>query len=211
MFNARAFAVARLAESLYADYLGYDALLKLGRDPRARAHAPEREPGQNVPVGRILRPDGSEAIVYHYLHFLTAATQPGVELEHARAWLGGALITLGDALKRNGYFDHDPSLEMVKHLRNAVAHGNRFDIRDSEGLDQYPAYTVWTPESGGRLRREITADLHGKPFMFEFMEHYEIPSLIQRVGSHLSPLAGDLPDGKDAQSLMIYGGRAMGF
>jgi len=142
VFNARAFAVARLAESLWADYLGYDALLKLGRDPRAVAHVPEVERGQKVPVGRIERAaDNRALILYDYRVHLTQATEPGVEDEHARVWLGGALMTLGDALKRNGYFDHHPALEMIKHMRNAVGHGNRFDIRDPAGLQKYPAYT----------------------------------------------------------------------
>ena len=93
------------------------------------------------------------------------ATQPGVELEHARVWLGGALITLGDALKLNGYFDHHPTLEMVKHLRNAVGHGNRFDIRNPSALQTHPAYVVL-----GSVRRQIEPRLHRTPFMFEFME-----------------------------------------
>lgn len=174
MFNARAFAVARLAECLYADYIGYDALLKLGRDPRAVAHIPAKELGQNVPIGRLTRAeDGHEMIVYHYRHYLAEATKPGVDADHARVFLGGALMTLGDALKHNGYFDHHPELEMIKHMRNAVGHGNKFDIRNPEALTRYPAHTHRdTPD--GTLRLELTEALHGTPFMFDFMEEYEV-------------------------------------
>jgi hypothetical protein len=38
----------------------------------------------------------------------------------------GALLTLGDALQVHRYFDHSPELELIYHLRNGVAHGNRF-------------------------------------------------------------------------------------
>ena len=40
----------------------------------------------------------------------------------------GAMLTLGDELSVHGYFDRAPILELVYHLRNGVAHGNRFNI-----------------------------------------------------------------------------------
>jgi hypothetical protein len=204
VFDPAAFAVARLAERLFSDYLGYDALLKLGRDPRAVAHVPAREPGQNVPIGRIFTEHGREAIAYHYELHLKGATAPGAEAEHARVWIGGALLTLGDAMARNDYFDRRPLFEFVRHARNAVGHGNRFDIRNPQALETYPAYTErGSGEGFPPVRFEITPDLNGQPFLFDFMPDYEVLSLIQRIGIDLSNLGGDLPDGVDASTLTV--------
>ena len=50
--------------------------------------------------------------------------------ELPRVWLAGSLLALGDRLERNAYFDHAPELELVYHLRNGIAHGNRFEIHN---------------------------------------------------------------------------------
>jgi hypothetical protein len=47
----------------------------------------------------------------------------------------GALLTLGDELSAYGYFDRAPALELLYHLRNAVAHGNRLNITKEGKID----------------------------------------------------------------------------
>ena len=51
------------------------------------------------------------------------------------------MLAVGDALKRHKYFDHAPELELVYHLRNGIAHGNRFTFttHGRERLAKYPA------------------------------------------------------------------------
>jgi len=39
-----------------------------------------------------------------------------------------ALLHVGDAFSGVEYFDRSPELEFLRHTRNAVAHGNRFNI-----------------------------------------------------------------------------------
>src|SRR5690348_2437283 len=60
--------------------------------------------------------------------------------EFPRIWLIGSILAVGDALKDNDYFDHAPELELVRHLRNGVAHGNRFNITNIDRLAKYPAH-----------------------------------------------------------------------
>ncbi|OXC78252.1 hypothetical protein BSU04_12785 [Caballeronia sordidicola] len=62
----------------------------------------------------------------HYLDLLAKIT--GLQRQFLRTWAMGALTTLRDELQPGHYFDHAPILEMVFHLRNGNAHGNRFHI-----------------------------------------------------------------------------------
>lgn len=44
-----------------------------------------------------------------------------------------ASVTLiADRLSRNSYFNKTPELEFLRHVRNAVAHGIRFNLRPDE-------------------------------------------------------------------------------
>ena len=100
--------------------------------------------------------------------------------------LTGSLLAVGDALKDNGYFDHAPELELVRHLRNGVAHGNHFDIRYPDELTKYPAHN-----RDGWFRHtvfEITPELDGKPVLFDFMEAGDVLDLLFSVASHLDEI-----------------------
>ncbi|OXC78250.1 hypothetical protein [Caballeronia sordidicola] len=59
----------------------------------------------------------------------------------------GALLTLGDELGARGYFDRAPILEIVYHLRNGMAHDNRFNIDDRgrKRLQSMPPITALRP------------------------------------------------------------------
>jgi hypothetical protein len=57
--------------------------------------------------------------------FYEAVVRDRIREEFPRIWLTGSLLAVGDALKDNNYFDHAPVFELVYHLRNGVAHGNR--------------------------------------------------------------------------------------
>lgn len=113
--------------------------------------------------------------------------------EYNRVWVVGALLTLGDALSRWTYFDRAPELELVRHLRNAVAHGGNFDIRDPARLIKYPAYVrSWTPPArnatGPRIL-EVVPALDGTP-IWDFAAIAEVLSLFQ-VASRYLLLAAD--------------------
>lgn len=121
-------------------------------------------------------------MTYHLPHYLAMASQPGRQEQFERVWLAGALLTLGDALGEHGYFDRAPILETVRHLRNAVAHGNRFDIRSTKQLAEYPAYT---PDTSRGQHWEITPELNGTEFMFTFMQPSDVVSVLGWTAMHL--------------------------
>jgi hypothetical protein len=190
------FRVGQFAQRLHGGYIAHHAAMTIANDPRAAALVPPVEVGQNVPVGRIPYPDRDDQLTYHFTSAPQEATMPGAADEYARSWLSGALITLGDALARHEYFDRAPILEMVRHLRNAVAHGNRFEIRDPTRLDRFPAHTRDASPNPARPDRpplEVTVDLDGSTLLFDYMIDLEVVTLFQSVGNHLLMLAAALP------------------
>jgi hypothetical protein len=107
----------------------------------------------------------------------------------------GALLTMGDELSGHKYFDRAPVLELVYHLRNAVAHGNRFNITDKgrERLEQHQAHNRSAPvKSPIDTVFEITPYLSG-PLLFDFMGAADVIDLLQSVEVYLSKAAGARP------------------
>jgi hypothetical protein len=110
-------------------------------------------------------------------------------------------MTLGDALWRHEYFDRAPELEMIRHLRNAVGHGNRFRIDSPAKLAEYPAHTRnATPQPGASRGQpfEITPALHGCPCLFDYIEAWEVVALCQAVARYLLRVADGLPGHGDS-------------
>jgi hypothetical protein len=85
---------------------------------------------------------------------------------------------------------------MVRHLRNAIGHGNRFRIDYPAKLIKFPAHTQDAspqPASARKLPFEITPVLHGEPSLFEYIEAWEVATLFQAVGRYLRRVADGLP------------------
>lgn len=99
-------------------------------------------------------------------------------------WLSGALINAGDLLSRHKYFDRHPMLEMIRHLRNAVAHGNTFRIDSVEKLKAFPANNREAKFQGwdGPRYFEVSPDLQGKKFMFEYMAPANVLDILLSCG-----------------------------
>ena len=186
------FAVGQLAQSLVNGYTSYVAALLLVRHPAATTiietmKAENRGPAA-VPVGYIAHKGGGH-IAYHLTHHLELARNDAVfHEEYARAWVVGALLTLGDRLSDAGYFDKGPDLELLRHLRNGVAHGNMFHFLHGE------------PRRPAKYKEfEVTAALEGQPVLFDFMEPGDILVLLQRISVRLIRIAnGDPPLPDDA-------------
>jgi hypothetical protein len=76
---------------------------------------------------------------------------------------------------------------MVRHLRNGVAHGNRFTLRKPEELARWPAHTrdascqTTTPF-------ETTLQLDGQPVLFDFVATGDVLDILISVGTHLREL-----------------------
>jgi hypothetical protein len=104
----------------------------------------------------------------------------------------GALLTLDVELSTHHYFDQAPVLELVYHLRNAVAHGNQFNITKT-GRDRLVRHPAHNRDAAVRsplgTRYEITPSLSG-PLLFDFMGPADIIDLLQSVEVHLAKAAG---------------------
>src|SRR5205085_11438992 len=81
------------------------------------------------------------------------------------------LLTLGDTLAASGYFDHASELELVRHIRNGIAHVNRYNIesRGAKGLSKRPAHNHLTA-NGAAFQIEVVSALHGRQVLWCFME-----------------------------------------
>jgi hypothetical protein len=106
------------------------------------------------PTGEIKRKDGTAHTLdlRHYLDLFRENHDLQSEVLRARAM--GAPLTLGDELSARAYFDRAPVLELVYHLRNAVAYGNRVQ-RQKERARSVGSVSSSQPkrcgeESGGR-------------------------------------------------------------
>jgi hypothetical protein len=182
--NQAAFDVGQLAERMAQGYYMHTAAVMLATDVRARAISPGILPGQIVPVGYVRRKDGTQH-VFAFGHFLGQARAMTDDL--ARIWLVGSLLAVGDALWVHSYFDRAPELELVRHLRNGVAHGNAFRIGNPASLQRFPAHNrlAWV-RGDGQAEFEITADLHNRPVLFDFMGPGDVLDLLMSVGVYLT-------------------------
>jgi hypothetical protein len=63
-----------------------------------------------------------------------------------------------------------PELELLRHLRNGVAHGNVFRIDNPASLIKFPAHNrlAWV-RSDSKAELEITPSLQGQPVLIDFM------------------------------------------
>jgi hypothetical protein len=91
------------------------------------------------------------------------------------------LITVGDACAQNQYFDNIPPLELLRHLRNAAAHGNRFNLANGEPRK--------AAHFEGAFR--ITPSLHERPdVLFDFIGAGDILDLLAFLEAHLRMIEG---------------------
>jgi hypothetical protein len=175
----RAFEIGQLAQSLARGYGASAASLEVLRHPHTMAVVEqlefERPAGELVAGHQIVRKDGT-VILSNLSHYVRE-----VEPEHEhramvdRLWWIGALLTLGDAIA-DADLDRGPDLEFIRHLRNGVAHGNRFHFRNGE--PRRPAFFF------GPLGRflpnraiiecdvpefRIEASLEGSPVLFDYV------------------------------------------
>jgi hypothetical protein len=197
--NQAAYDVGRLARDLAAGYGAHSAAIiiagKLDRQTIHRVTEPD-------PVGVHPCKDGND-LCYNVRDFLRLAREPKIAAELPRVWLASALLAVGDASAENDYFDRAPELEFVRHLRNGIAHGNRFDIRDPERLKRFPAHNrdvrPKRPDSG---TFEITPTLDGQRVLFDFMEAGDVVELLFAVSLYLSRMsAGESPRQRIRESL----------
>lgn len=191
--NQAAFDVGRLAERLAAGYYAYVAAIQVAGNPRAKDLVTDIPLGQAVPVGYVTRRDGTHH-VFHFHHYLDQIrTDSHIADDLPRSWLVGSLLTVGDALTKHRYFDRAPELELLRHVRNGIAHGNVFHFgrgkKRKENLDRlakHPAHNKLAWIRGDKKTEfEITAALEGQSVLFDFMGPGDVLDLIMSVGLYL--------------------------
>jgi hypothetical protein len=144
-------------------------------------------------IDSVQRKDGTTFTFGTQDALVDPVTNKAIAEEFPRVWLTGALLAVGDALKDNDYFDHAPELELVYHLRNGVAHGNRFDIRNLTRLTKYPAHNRDAAFHTNTIF-EITPALNRQPVLFDFMDAGDVLDLLFSVALYLDRIGhGESP------------------
>lgn len=174
--------IHRLGEGYYA----YAAAITILREPKAIDLIPPVESGQSVPVGHIAGKFGGGHF-YHFPYYLEQArTNTLITSEMDRVWCVGSLLAISDMLEKYKYFDRNPQLELIRHLRNGVAHGNVFRITDKRNLEKYPArMRIESIERNHPTIYEIKTELNGRQVLFDFIDLADLISAFFFVGSYL--------------------------
>jgi hypothetical protein len=184
-----AFSIGRLAGRMAQGYYADKTALEIAKDPRSDSLIPPITVPAAVAVGRVMRKDGTGHAysIPHYLEYARSNPEMAHDLE--RVWIAGALLAVGDALKKLRYLDRAPLLELLRHLRNGVAHGNRFHIEKPEQLKKFPAHNRQARHN--YIEFEITPQLQGQPLLFDFMgpaDALDVLSSIELYLTHIREL-----------------------
>jgi len=195
--DQKAVDVATLAQRMVSQYFSHVAAMHVARDPRAETLRPHIEPGQIVPVLKIPRGDGN-AMIMSFDHYLAEGRKPETREDFDRVWLMGALLMVGDALGANGYFGHAPEAEIIRHLRNGIAHGNRFEFKSSvknraTGKLNYPANIFRYAAQQAMPTHEIDTNLQGTAVLFGWGGPDSIVDCLTVLGVHLWNVGHGIP------------------
>ena len=196
------FEVGQLAQNLCNGYIGFSGVTTIIRHPRAEEVIRQLELDNSgparVPTEQIYTKHGAPPIYFDLIYAVkNIAASPGYREVHDRLWLTGALLTLGDELARQDYFDKKPDLEFIRHLRNGIGHGNCFNLRPGEprrpafytGPDDRTSAPPTSPYSF-----EITPTLNGRQVLFDFIGPGDVCQLLQFVSWRLIRIGnGDPP------------------
>ena len=131
-------------------------------------------------------------------HYLKEGRHPDAREDFDKVWLQGALLIVGDALGANGYFGHEPEAEIIRHLRNGIAHGNRFDFRASvrdkrTGELRYPANIFRYAERQVMPRHEIEVGLQDREVLWDWGGPDAVIDCLTVLGVHLWNVGHGLP------------------
>ena len=180
--NQAALDVGQLAWDMARGYAAHIAAIRMA--PRLDPQALLRLIG-DYPTDFVQRKDGTRWLFGTQDALLSAVADEAIAEEFPRVWLTGSLLAVGDALTKHDYFGRAPLFELVRHLRNGIAHGNRFHIRPVDKL-KYPAHNGDADYRGPNSSLfEITPALNWRPVLFEFMGAGDVLDLLQSVGARL--------------------------
>jgi hypothetical protein len=177
-----AFDIGRLAQRMAQGYFSHCAAIELLKDPRATSLV-SAFPDQSIFVGYVYRKNGAPHI-YNSSYYLDYASSDRVADDLARVWIVGSLLAVGDAIHQCKNINRTPLLELLRHLRNGVAHGNVFEIRDPKELKKNPAHNKDAAEKAAIF--EIVPNLDGQPVLFDFMGPGDVIDLLVSIEIYLT-------------------------
>ncbi|WDF73472.1 hypothetical protein [Novosphingobium sp. KACC 22771] len=195
--NQSAVDVAKLVQRMTSHYFAHVAAMYVARDPRAELFAPPIEDGQNVPILRIPRRDGNNMEMWFNYYLAENRKVEAVE-DFDRVWLTGALLQVGDALGAHGYFNHEPEAEIIRHLRNGIAHGNRFNFQPAvldkqTGHLKYPANISRYAARQVMPAYEIDTHLQGQEVLWTWGGPCAVVDCLTVLGIHLWNMGHGIP------------------
>jgi hypothetical protein len=183
------FDVGRMAELSAQAYYSHTAAVVVARTDGAHELLQSIQPTQPIPTEVVARKDGS-AHIFDSRYYLGRLGESAMVKDMAAVWLVGSLLKVGDALSANSYFDHGPDVELLYHLRNGVAHGNRFNIdnRGKKRLAKWPANNKFAYVRVPGADFEISEQLNGKQVLFDFMGPGDVLDLLMSIGVRFTRL-----------------------
>jgi hypothetical protein len=193
IIDQAAWDVGVMAQRLASEYYTHVAALHVAADPRATTFAPPVEPGEMVSVLRVPRDDGT-CHKFAFDHFIADVKKPELLEDFKRSWLASSLLRIGDALGEHDYFHHAPEAELVRHLRNGVAHKNRlhFEMKNKKVVDpitgklRYPAHNRRYTKALTMREYVIDTDLQGDAVLFDYGGPAAILDILTALGWHLT-------------------------
>ncbi len=179
-----------MAQRLASGYYAFLVAHLVAVNPKSLNSLPPAKVLGEDPTGEIKRKDGTFHTLNLRFYLDLLREDQSLQRDFLRTWAMGALLTLGDELAKpeHAYFDHAPILELVYHLRNGIAHGNRFNITKDgkKRLAKYGAHNRHAVvKSPMRTIYEITPTSVG-PILFDFIGAADVIDLLQSVEVHLS-------------------------
>ncbi|NIZ06475.1 hypothetical protein [Pseudoalteromonas sp. HF66] len=75
--------------------------------------------------------------------------------------LKAALLDLGDELSQMKYLHKNATLEFLRHIRNGIAHGNKFNIQSLKRPASFNELTINTSLNN----QKVMGDMHGEGFL----------------------------------------------
>lgn len=123
------------------------------------SECPTLRPDQN---NRITAPGRYELPLTPSLEYISS--NPRSNLTFINMGIRSAILHVGDAFSSIGYFDRSPEIEFLRHTRNAVAHGNRFNITGPLKLPaSFRSYSISISLNGSKL----FSDQEGNGYLHE--------------------------------------------
>lgn len=187
------------AQHLRDRYYAHRAALEIARHPSASKLLPSVEDGALVPEFYVRQGDGKpplNELSLHFPYFLERGREPDIAEEFDQVYFKGALLELGDALAEHDYLDRSPPLEFVRHLRNGIAHGNRFEIRNPNSLITFPAHTHDMTPSNLNYPEDFTIvpSLDGTPVLFDFIGPVSLGRVFDRLSFYIMAMGAPPPE-----------------